>query len=146
MWPIEEKPVEKGTVPGEWYSPTQPIPTKPKAYARNGVTVDDLIDFTPELRNQALQITEHYKIGPIFTPPVVHTDDAARHAHAGHQRRRHQLAGRLVRSRDAHLLCAGLQRLPEGDGPLQTQAGSVGYELRGGHMAAARSWMCRDCR
>ncbi len=75
VWPIEEKPAEKGTVPGEWYSPTQPIPTKPKAYARNGITTDDFIDFTPELRNQALQVTERYKIGPIFTPPVVHTDN-----------------------------------------------------------------------
>src|SRR6202166_3644943 len=75
VWPIEEKPVEKGNVPGEWYSPTQPIPTRPKAYARNGVSVDDLIDFTPELRSQALQITEHYKFGPVFTPPVVNTGD-----------------------------------------------------------------------
>jgi len=74
VWPIEEKPVAKGDVPGEWYSPTQPIPTKPQAYARNGVGVDDLIDFTPDLRNQALQLSEQFKIGPAFTPPVVHTD------------------------------------------------------------------------
>ncbi|MGD0966493.1 MAG: PQQ-binding-like beta-propeller repeat protein [Candidatus Acidiferrales bacterium] len=74
VWPIEEKSVEKGTAPGEWYSPTQPIPTKPKAYARTGVSVDDFIDFTPALRNQALQATERYKIGPMFTPPVVDTD------------------------------------------------------------------------
>ena len=73
VWPIEEKPVEKGTVPGEWYSPTQPIPTRPKAYSRNGVSVDDLIDFTPDLHNLALQATERYKMGPIFTPPVVVT-------------------------------------------------------------------------
>ncbi len=75
VWPIEEMPVEKGTVPGEWYSPTQPMPTKPKAYSHNGVTVDDLIDFTPDLRSQALQVTERYKMGPIFTPPVVKTDE-----------------------------------------------------------------------
>ncbi len=74
VWPIEEKPVAKGDVPGEWYSPTQPIPTKPQAYARNGIGVDDLIDFTPDLRNQALQLSEQFKIGPAFTPPVVHTD------------------------------------------------------------------------
>ena len=49
VWPIEEKPVPKGDVPGEWYSPTQPFPTKPPAYDRQGVTLDDLIDFTPEL-------------------------------------------------------------------------------------------------
>ncbi|MGD0966198.1 MAG: PQQ-binding-like beta-propeller repeat protein [Candidatus Acidiferrales bacterium] len=71
VWPIEEKPVEKGTVPGEWYSPTQPMPTKPAFYSRNGVTVDDLIDFTPDLRSQALRISEQYKLGSIFTPPVV---------------------------------------------------------------------------
>ncbi len=52
--PSKKSPVEKGNVPGEWYSPTQPFPTKPPAYARNGVTVDDLIDFTPALRDQAL--------------------------------------------------------------------------------------------
>src|SRR5205085_9993249 len=69
--PIPEKPVEVGTVPGEWYSPTQPIPTKPPAYSRNGVSVDDLIDFTPALREQAKTIASKYKLGPIFTPPVV---------------------------------------------------------------------------
>jgi quinoprotein glucose dehydrogenase len=74
VWPFVETPVEKGTVPGEWYSPTQPIPTKPKMYARNGVLVDDLIDFTPELRSQALQIADKYKLGPVFTPPVVSTE------------------------------------------------------------------------
>src|SRR6202790_608649 len=70
VWPIEEKPVEKGNVPGEWYSPTQPIPTKPPAYSRNGVTPDVLIDFTPAMHDQALTITSKYKIGPVFTPPV----------------------------------------------------------------------------
>ena len=71
VWPFEEKPVEKGDVPGEWYSPTQPIPTKPAAYARNGTSIDDLIDFTPELRAQAVAIASRFKLGPIFTPPVV---------------------------------------------------------------------------
>jgi quinoprotein glucose dehydrogenase len=71
VWPIEERPVEKGDVPGEWYSPTQPFPTKPPAYERTGVSIDDLIDFTPELRAQAEALVSKYKIGPIFTPPVV---------------------------------------------------------------------------
>ncbi len=71
VWPIEERPVPKGDVPGEWYSPTQPFPTKPAAYDRQGVTIDDLIDFTPELRKQAEEIVSHYKLGPAFTPPVV---------------------------------------------------------------------------
>jgi len=70
VWPIVEKPVEKGSVPGEWYAPTQPFPTKPPAYSRNGVTVDDLIDFTPTLRDQALTAISKYKIGPVYTPPV----------------------------------------------------------------------------
>ena len=71
VWPIEERPVEQGSVPGEWYSPTQPVPTKPRAYSRNGVSTDDLIDFTPDLRKQAESIVSRYHLGPIFTPPVV---------------------------------------------------------------------------
>jgi quinoprotein glucose dehydrogenase len=71
IWPIVEKPVEKGDVPGEWYSPTQPMPTKPPAYDRNGVLPEDLIDFTSELREEAQKIADRYKFGPIFTPPVV---------------------------------------------------------------------------
>jgi len=70
VWPIEEKPVEKGNVPGEWYAPTQPFPTKPPAYSRNGVTPDVLIDFTPAMKDQALTIVSKYKLGPVFTPPA----------------------------------------------------------------------------
>jgi quinoprotein glucose dehydrogenase len=73
VWPIEERPVPKGDVPGEWYSPTQPFPTKPPAYDRQGVSLDDLLDFTPELKAEAVKIASRYKIGPIFTPPVVST-------------------------------------------------------------------------
>jgi quinoprotein glucose dehydrogenase len=71
VWPIEERPVEKGDVPGEWYAPTQPFVTKPPAFDRQGVTVDDFIDFTPELRAEAIKLASRYKMGPIFTPPVV---------------------------------------------------------------------------
>jgi quinoprotein glucose dehydrogenase len=71
VFPIEERPVEKGTVPGEWYSPTQPFVTKPPAFDRQGVSLDDLIDFTPELKAEAVKMVANYKIGPIFTPPVV---------------------------------------------------------------------------
>jgi glucose dehydrogenase len=71
VWPIEERPVPKGDVPGEWYSPTQPIPTKPPAYDRQGVTENDLIDFTPELRKEALEIVKWHKMGPLYTPPSV---------------------------------------------------------------------------
>jgi quinoprotein glucose dehydrogenase len=70
VWPIVEKPAPKGDVPGEWYSPTQPVPTKPIAYARNGISADDLIDFTPRLHDEALTQIAKYKIGPVFTPPV----------------------------------------------------------------------------
>ncbi|HBY00842.1 MAG TPA: quinoprotein glucose dehydrogenase, partial [Gammaproteobacteria bacterium] len=75
IWPIEERAVEIGDVPGEWYSPTQPFPTKPPAYDRQGVTEDDLIDFTPRLKAEALEIASWYKLGPIFTPPVVSNID-----------------------------------------------------------------------
>jgi quinoprotein glucose dehydrogenase len=75
IWPIEERPVEKGDVPGEWYSPTQPFPLdahgKPFAYDLNGFLPDYLIDFTPELRAEGEKVISKYKIGPIFTPPVV---------------------------------------------------------------------------
>jgi quinoprotein glucose dehydrogenase len=71
VWPIEERPVAKGDVPGEWYSPTQPFVTKPPAFDRQGVSLDDLIDFTPELKRQGAELASHYKLGPQFTPPVV---------------------------------------------------------------------------
>ena len=71
VWPINEQPVEKGDVPGEWYSPTQPVPSKPPAYSRNGVTPDVLIDFTPTLKDQALTLVSKYKLGPVYTPPVL---------------------------------------------------------------------------
>ncbi len=71
IWPIVERPVEKGEVPGEWYAPTQPFPTKPPPYARQGSSIDDLIDFTPELRAEAIERVKKYKLGPLFTPPVL---------------------------------------------------------------------------
>lgn len=70
IWPMEERKVEVGNVPGEWYSPTQPIPTKPPAYSRNGVSLDDLIDFNPDLRERAKAIVSKYHLGPVFTPAV----------------------------------------------------------------------------
>ena len=78
VWPIEERQVEKGDVPGEWYSPTQPIPTRPPAYSRNGVSTDEMIDFTPELRAEGLKLAARYKLGPIFTPPVVGKEQGPR--------------------------------------------------------------------
>ena len=75
IWPIEERPVPKGDTPGEWYSPTQPFPTKPPAYDGQGLTIDDLIDFTPELRAEAVKLVSRYRLGPIFTPPSVSRAD-----------------------------------------------------------------------
>jgi quinoprotein glucose dehydrogenase len=71
VWPLEERAVEKGDVPGEQYSATQPFLTKPPPFDRQGVSIDDLIDFTPELRAEAVKLVQRYKIGPLFTPPVV---------------------------------------------------------------------------
>jgi quinoprotein glucose dehydrogenase len=73
IWPIEERQVPQGDVPGEKYSKTQPFPTRPAAYERQGLAIDDLIDFTPELRAEAVKAIAPYKIGPVFTPPVVST-------------------------------------------------------------------------
>ena len=74
VWPIEERPVPQSGVPGELTSATQPFPTKPPAFDRQGATIDNLIDFTPELRAEAIAITDRYVIGPMFTPPSVRGD------------------------------------------------------------------------
>lgn len=75
VWPIVERPAPKGDAPGEWYSPTQPVPLdahgKPFAYDQQGVSVDDLINFTPELRAEAVKMLESYAYGPMFYPIVV---------------------------------------------------------------------------
>ncbi|MFN7914976.1 MAG: PQQ-binding-like beta-propeller repeat protein [Vicinamibacterales bacterium] len=71
VWPIVERPVPAGTVPGEWYSPTQPFPTRPPAYERQSVSIDDLIDYTPELRAEAVEIAKKYTMGGLVNPPVV---------------------------------------------------------------------------
>ncbi len=70
VWPIEERAVPQSDVPGERTSPTQPFPTKPPAYSRQGVTLDDLIDFTPELHAEAVKIAQQYRLGPMYTPPA----------------------------------------------------------------------------
>ncbi|MDX1489895.1 MAG: hypothetical protein R3332_01300 [Pseudohongiellaceae bacterium] len=70
VWPIPERPVpQEGALPGEKLSPTQPFPTKPPAFARQGFSPDDLVDFTPEIRAEAEAILADYKYGPLFTPP-----------------------------------------------------------------------------
>jgi quinoprotein glucose dehydrogenase len=71
VWPIEERAVEQSTVPNEKTSPTQPFVSKPPAFDRQGVSIEDLIDYTPQLRAEAVKIASRYKIGPMFTPPTV---------------------------------------------------------------------------
>ena len=68
VWPIEEREVPRSNVPGEQISPTQPFPTKPPAFSRQGLTEDDLIDFTPELRERAKTMVAEFKFGPLYTP------------------------------------------------------------------------------
>jgi quinoprotein glucose dehydrogenase len=74
VWPIIERPVPQNGVPGEQLSPTQPFPTKPAPFETIGLTEDDLIDFTPELRAEALKILDQYTWGPLFTPPSIVTE------------------------------------------------------------------------
>ena len=72
VWPIEERPVPQSDVPGEKTSQTQPFPTRPPAYARNAVKIpDDLIDFTPELRAQAVKQIARYKVAPWMYNPAI---------------------------------------------------------------------------
>ena len=69
VWPFEERPAPASDVPGERAWPTQPHPTKPPAYDYQGYVENDLIDFTPELRAEAIRIAKQYRLGPVFTPP-----------------------------------------------------------------------------
>lgn len=79
IWPMEERPVPASDVPGEWSAPTQPFPTKPPAYDVQGLDVDDLIDFTPELREMAITAISRHRVGGIYTPPSLsHAEDGTR--------------------------------------------------------------------
>lgn len=70
VWPIEERPVPQSEVPGELSSLTQPFPSRPEPYLSLGFHEDDLIDFTPALRQEALAIAGQYVTGPLYTPPT----------------------------------------------------------------------------
>jgi quinoprotein glucose dehydrogenase len=70
VWPIEERPVPQSTIPGEKTSPTQPFPTKPLPFEQQGITPNDVIDFTPALQQEALRMLHQYAYGPLFTPPT----------------------------------------------------------------------------
>ena len=74
VWPIEERPVPAGNLAGETYAPTQPFPTKPPPFERQGFELDEVLDFTPELTAEALRIAQQYRTGPVFTPPIARGD------------------------------------------------------------------------
>ena len=76
VWPIEERAVPQSTVPREATSKTQPFPTRPPAFDRQGFSEDDLIDFTPELRARAKEKVKDFVLGPLFTPPLVPSADS----------------------------------------------------------------------
>ena len=80
IWPIEELPVPAGDVPGEWYAPTQPIPTRPAPFDRQGFDESDLIDWTPEIRALALEAIEGFRLSPsVYSPPsLVEAGDGTR--------------------------------------------------------------------
>jgi quinoprotein glucose dehydrogenase len=75
IWPIEERPVPESKIPGEKLSETQPFPTKPAPYDQQGLTEDDLMDFTPELRQRTLEVLADYETGPLFQPPLHRDND-----------------------------------------------------------------------
>ena len=78
VWPITERPVPQSMVKGEHTSPTQPFPSKPPAFDRQGFVDDDLIDFTPELRTRAREVATQYVLGPMYTPPTVSTPEGTK--------------------------------------------------------------------
>ena len=75
VWPIEERQMETDTdLPGDVLSPTQPFPTKPPPFEDQGATIDDLVDFTPEIRAMAVEAVKNHRLGPLFTPPMLSVD------------------------------------------------------------------------
>ena len=73
IWPIEERPVMQTQVPGNYTSPTQPYPTRPEPLDRivlNGPTEEFLLDYTPELKAEALEILADFEVGGLYVPPL----------------------------------------------------------------------------
>ena len=80
LWPIEEREVPASLVPGEQLAKRQPFPTRPAPFDIQGLTEDDLIDFTPELRRRAIEALEEFQIGPLFNPPLHRDNDLGKTA------------------------------------------------------------------
>ena len=80
IWPIVERPVPQSTVPGEVLSETQPFPTRPAPFDIQGVSIDDLIDWTPEIRQQAINAFADYQMGPLFNPPIQRGNESGKRA------------------------------------------------------------------
>ena len=114
VWPIEERPVPQSTVPGELASPTQPFPTRPAPFDRQGVTGDDLLDFTAELNAEARRIASEFQLGPLFTPPILAGSGGFKgSADVASHDRGSQLAGRGSGRGNRHPVC-GLGDEPDG--------------------------------
>ena len=112
IWPIEERPVPQETnMPGEAPSPTQPFPTRPEPFDYQGVTIDDLVDFTPEIRQMAIEVVSNFQIGPLFTPPGRPIEGRhPGHVDASARLRRGRLGRRGGRPRDRDALRPVAQR------------------------------------
>lgn len=80
LWPIVDRPVPQSSVPGEKLSPTQPFPTKPAPFDIQGIGLNDLVDFTPELRQQALEALANFEMGPLFNPAIQRNNDLGKRA------------------------------------------------------------------
>ena len=147
IWPIEERPVPQSDVPKERTSPTQPFPTKPAPFDLQGITENDLLDLTPALKAEALEVVKRYKMGPLFTPPVRELARRAVGDAAGAVGRgRRQLAGRFIRPGEqlpVHPLAHG--RVPQRPGAGQSGAVRHGIRRRDRRAVPAACWAPRGC-
>ena len=132
IWPIEEKAVPASDVPGEKASPTQPIPTRPAPYSRTFISNDDLIDFTPALRAQALEKLKKYRWEQSPYVPLIlgNVTGLPRHGEHRQHRRRRELAGVVVRSRDAHRVRPGGECWRHVRLSAEAAGRLLGYQLR----------------
>jgi quinoprotein glucose dehydrogenase len=134
VWPIEERPVEQSTVPMEKTSPTQRFVTKPPAFDRQGVSLDDLIDFTPELKAEGAKLASQYKLGAHFhAAGSEQVGRSARHADAALGRRRYQLVRWSGRSRNQDRI--HVFRHHDHAARIGAARRQIGHELHPGHGA-----------